>query len=77
MATKENIDCDYLLNDGSCQAVSQGKEGKVVRDESCTNIPKNLCCYPLRALQLSRRTLNLGCFEGRSRRGNSENTSRH
>lgn len=39
---KEPINCEYLVDSRLCKSVTQEPE---VRNEFCTNNPKNYCCY--------------------------------
>lgn len=43
MSKQNDVQCDYLTGK-SCTAVTQG-EARNVREESCSNEQKNLCCY--------------------------------
>lgn len=45
MTKKAVQNCEYLVNNRLCGALSEDEEGKNVRDESCTNELKNFCCY--------------------------------
>lgn len=37
--------CKYLIDKRLCKAIMEGEEGKAVREESCINDSKELCCY--------------------------------
>lgn len=43
--TKAASDCKYLEVNRFCGALSENEEGRAVREESCRNESKNLCCY--------------------------------
>jgi len=40
-----NVKCEYLIDDGRCQAIQENEEGKSVRNKSCQNKLKDTCCY--------------------------------
>lgn len=42
---KRDIECGFLLDDLTCQAISEDEEGRLTREEFCINKLKNACCY--------------------------------
>jgi hypothetical protein len=42
---KGSVECEYLSDKGSCNALKKNEEGEAVRDESCMNDVKDSCCY--------------------------------
>lgn len=55
MSTENDVKCEYLAGK-SCKAVSGGA-GETVRQDSCSNELKNLCCY----LCDHRKSCEIGC----------------
>lgn len=39
------VQCEYLADGGSCNAIALDKDGQIVRKESCLNGQKDHCCY--------------------------------
>ena len=39
------VNCKYMNNNRFCQAIKENQEGEVVRNQSCTNKTKSICCY--------------------------------
>jgi len=42
---KKVVPCEFILNDQRCRAVTKNEEAKEVRNASCNNEVKYLCCY--------------------------------
>jgi hypothetical protein len=42
---RKGVYCEYLSDNGLCNAVVKDEDGKKVREESCVNKSKNSCCY--------------------------------
>jgi len=41
----EEINCEFLLDDGCCRAILENEEGSLLRSDSCINEIKERCCY--------------------------------
>jgi hypothetical protein len=42
---KTETQCEYLVDNRFCSAITENEEGKDVRNKSCTNEAKDFCCY--------------------------------
>jgi len=52
-----STECEYLIDNRFCRAITENEEGKDIRNKFCINEAKDFCCY----LCADRETCEIGC----------------